>query len=89
MAAVEVIGNDYITGVTEYTDNTDNLTFTEAMIHVYGNLTITNTGNNTIAGVPTILMMNRTAQYNPVGAVEANVVPFRLAQAHRNRGRAQ
>lgn len=68
-----------------FTEADGNLVVTNHTFYVYGSLTINNTATNTITGTPTIVMMNRNAQFLTVGTVVANVVPYRLATAHRLR----
>ena len=84
-------GNIFINGIASYTDAIEELFLTGAVFHVYGQLTIVNSGGFGITGIPTVLLKNRIAQYTPdesAGAVVANVKPFRLSQAHRARGRS-
>ena len=72
-------------GVNTFSEATGNLTLTGATFYVYNVLIINNTGTNTLTGTPTVIMMNRLAQFNPVGTVTADVRPYRLANAHRLR----
>ena len=78
-ATVRVYGNNTISNADE------DLTITGANIYIYGRLTINNTGANILTGVPTIHLMNRIAQFIPVGSVTANVIPYRFATAKRLR----
>ena len=77
--------NIFCYGTHSFTEADSDLVITGATFFVYGTLTINNTAANTLTGTPTIRMMNRNAQFLTVGTVAANVVPYRLAQAHRLR----
>ena len=73
-------------GVNTFSEATGNLTLTGATFYVYNVLIINHTATNTLTGTPTIILMNRNAQFlQPGRVIDVNVKPYRLANVHRLR----
>lgn len=80
-----VAGNVFCYGNHTFTETSGNLVLTGVTIYVYGSLILNDTATNNITGTPTVYIMNRNASLQLAGAATANVVPYRLANAHRLR----